>query len=507
MKKNILKISVCLLVLLITYTACNEENLTLQPGVVTADNYFKSEADFRTAIIGAYSTLTDYYSSSNSGSGGQAESVIFYLPGDDLTINNTEAYEIFGSIGPNEGKLSSFYKSSYILVNRANLILERLSAADASVFTTTTPINVKKSVEGEALFLRGFANYMLWNTFGTAPLTLKNVSDLAQINNPSTKGTQLLDQAITDFSAAAALLPNSWDSQNLGRVTANSANGMLGKALVFRATVNKAQVDYQAAIAAFSKISGVSLVANFGDNFDFTKENGAESLFEFQSGGTINGLGTTNVWLSNTDANIGVASSYFASFDPGNFANYMGGGVYTVTTKLVNSFNAGDPRAPQTYKIPTSNIAKYILKSKMEGQNYLNNTVILRLADVKLLWAEALLASGNPGAALQQINDVRTRARNMATGGMIPVNFDASVTDRNTIFGWIMDERLRELAAEGQRWYDLRRWALGGSISLNNAYFSSSNATNMKWDNKYLFFPIPQSELNLNPNIIQNPGY
>jgi hypothetical protein len=71
---------------------------------------------------------------------------------------------------------------------------------------------------------------------------------------------------------------------------------------------------------------------------------------------------------------------------------------------------------------------------------------------------------------------------------------------------WIMDERLRELAAEGHRWYDLRRWALAGMLTLNNAAFSSVSP-NLSFDAHYLNFPIPSSETSKNPNITQNTGY
>ena len=67
------------------------------------------------------------------------------------------------------------------------------------------------------------------------------------------------------------------------------------------------------------------------------------------------------------------------------------------------------------------------------------------------------------------INDVRSRARNMVSGGTIPANLNTGETNKATIMQWIMDERLRELGAEGGRWWDLRRWAIGGIITLNNA--------------------------------------
>jgi hypothetical protein len=71
---------------------------------------------------------------------------------------------------------------------------------------------------------------------------------------------------------------------------------------------------------------------------------------------------------------------------------------------------------------------------------------------------------------------------------------------------WIMNERFLELSGEGQRWFDLRRWQMQGIITLDNSFFSSN--TNMSFQlPKHLYFPIPNSELDVNPNVKQNTGY
>jgi hypothetical protein len=124
---------------------------------------------------------------------------------------------------------------------------------------------------------------------------------------------------------------------------------------------------------------------------------------------------------------------------------------------------------------------------------------------VLLLKAEALNESGGSTAdAIAQINLVRARARG---AGSIPADFSTAQADRDIIRQWIMDERLRELSGEGQRWFDLRRWALGNKITLNNDFFSSDIPTAMGFEQKNLNFPIPTNETNANPNITQNEGY
>jgi hypothetical protein len=93
-------------------------------------------------------------------------------------------------------------------------------------------------------------------------------------------------------------------------------------------------------------------------------------------------------------------------------------------------------------------------------------------------------------------------------GGTEPADRSTAETDKNVIMKWIMDERLLELAGEGQRWFDLRRWHLGGLITLDNSFFSSNVSGNMNFQlPKHLNFPIPNSEIDVNPNVAQNPGY
>jgi starch-binding outer membrane protein, SusD/RagB family len=490
----------------IFYFSCDKSKLNVPPPTQTEISYFNSEIAFRTAIMGVYAVLTDYYSSSNSAGGfGSAELESFFLPGDDLTSQTEEVYEVFGNrLNSTESKIQQLWGSSYILCNRANKVLGKIETVEDGIYVTP---NLKDYNKGEMLFLRGFAHYMLWNVFGTAPLDTADFS-LENLNPPNTTGTQLLDQAISDFSQAASLLPPSWGDEDLGRVTKNAAYGMLGKALVFRATVNKNNEDYQSAIEAFNKITGASLTENFEDNFDVNTENNIESLFEFQAGPPIAGPGSTNSWLANDIVNIGVCSSYWQCFYNGA-GTYMGGNLYVATNKFKNAFNTADPRLPLTINTDNNNILKYVLNGDaMEGQvNSLNNVRILRYADVLLLKAEAILQSGgSTSEAIELINDVRARARNMVAGGTEPANFSTAETNKNTIFQWIMDERLRELGAEGGRWFDVRRWALGNLITLNSQFFNS-NWPSITWDDHFLNFPVPSTEIDKNPNIQQNTGY
>jgi hypothetical protein len=372
------------------------------------------------------------------------------------------------------------------------------------VYQTT---NLDKHHKGEALFLRGYAYYNLWNFFGTSPLVTGRITSAEQFTPAGTTGTQLLDQAIKDFTEAATLLPASWDAANRGRVTMNSANGMLGKSLIFRASATKTAADYTAALTALNKITGAQLVPKFDDNFAFDTENNQESLFEFQAG---QAFGFDNVWLDNDFDNAVGALSIYWSFYCNCGSGTQGRSRYFVTPKVVSAFgDTLDPRVAGTFRPADRTVLKYAKRDKLSQSNVasINNYRILRYADVLLLKAEALLQSGgSTSQAIGFINEVRTRARALGAGTS-PANFSTTETNKTTIMQWIMDERLRELAGEGQRWFDLRRWHMQGVITLNNAFFDSNLTTVSFQAPKHLNFPIPSGEMDVNPNIVQNTGY
>jgi len=486
---------------------CSKKQLDLLPRSPTEATYFSTEGEFTRAVIGSYAKLTDFYgfvTTSYSAGPGSTLMPIYLLPGDDITTNNgNEEFEIFGSLQPSSGRVTDLYRTCYQLISRANVVLEKTATVAPGVYTTA---GLKDIHTGEALFLRGFAYYYLWNYFGTAPLSNLRVTANSQFTPPSSTGTQLLEQAIKDFTDAAAKLPASWGNAYKGRATKNAAYGFLGKSLVFKASVTNNVADYTSAIAAFNSIAGLSLTPKFDDNFAWNTENNEESLFEFQAS---NASGGNNIWLpndfDNPIGNLSIAWNYYTDQE------LYGNSRFFATQKLADAFDNADPRKALTLNLTNRNVNKYALRNQ-NSQGWqpasINNYRLLRLADIKLLKAEALLGSGGSiSEAIQLINEVRTRARNMVVGGTIPANRSLTETTKSVVFGWINDERLVELAGEGQRWPDLRRWQLGGAIALNNAYFGS-NVSQLSFQlPKHLNFPIPNAEIDVNPNVTQNAGY
>jgi hypothetical protein len=534
MKKVNSKYLIALLVALASplfFSSC-EDMLDVAPSRELESTFFDSENKIQRSVGSIYAKMADIYGPQAGASGCPA--TISILAGDDITFDGTgSSYETWSGLNPSDGRNSSVWIRLYQMAARANFVLEKIEDPEVAKYYTTQ--GLKENNKGEALFLRSWTFYKLWDWYRKAPILDSRVSFDDNTTLPPSEGFQMLDRAIADLETAATLLPAKWDDKNMGRVTKNSAYGLLVKCYVLRACYNsKNAADYGKAITAFGKISGASLVASFGDNFDYRTENNSESLFEYQA--TQQPGGQDNAWLDNDFGGVGQMGAYYHMWD-GHWGNYTTG-IYGPSEKLTKAFEVGDPRFEETCTKNADNLGwklwwisptwdkfygyqmvKYTKGARGDKYDQMwqfsssNNPRLLRLADVKLAVAEAYLQTGNPSAALTQVNDIRSRARKSATPeALVPAALTVvTIND-------IIKERFLELAGEdGHRWTDLRRWHAAGFINLTSwkaadfGFPSKYDAALFKFEApKNLLYPIPVSELDSNPNMAasgNNPGY
>jgi len=493
-------IATLILAIFLAAISCDDrEFLGVDLQDIDSGDFFSNETAFDRGVLGIYQKLVFFYNYR----GANWLHDIRILPDDDATTAGNNAFEIFGNLNAANGDMDDYYRFAYQLIARSNTLLEKQDELGDEIYTDN---DLRNTHRGEALFLRGYMNFMLWNIYGTAPLVLDRITTSDGFFPPSSTGNELLNQAITDLNEAKDLLPDSWPPEMIGRADRHAANGMLGKALLYRATVTGNNEDYAAAIQAFERIQDHSLLPIYGDNFDEQLENGVESIFEIQLG---QNLQNDNVWLSNDDFDVvGEISGYWGFFD-NNFGQF-GTPIYTATEPLMAIFDDGDPRISSTFDPGTSEIKKYVERPRSTGNpNYYNNARVIRYADILLMKAEALVQSGGDlSEAISLLNQVRARARNSGeTVSEVPADLNTGETDRNTVMQWVMDERRRELAFEEIRWFDLRRWHLGGMINIGDIDFGSvRNDFNFNPD-VHIYFPLPASQVVDNPNLVQNPGY
>lgn len=511
---------------LFAHTACNDDTVKLVPIGYTEAGFFSSEQEFDWAARGIYMKIGIYFAF--QGDPNNVISTIWMLPDDDLTtLNGVFTEENFAGLNGSNGRIARFYNASYQALQRANTMLEKLE--ERSDVYTVNP-DLKDWHKGEALFLRSYVHFMLWNVFGTAPVVterLTSVGEAYELTN--SQGTELLDQAINDLTEAIELLPDSWpatllNQPTLGRVTKNSARGLQAKALVFRATVTGATTDYTTAIQSINNIGGRALMPKYGENFDAAFENNQESLFEYQANRSI---GNANAFLPPDDfAAIGEISHYVGYFN--QMPSWVGNRFHTATEALYNSYDVGDPRVDEIF-VPTPdfegaspNIVKYIQRGAWLPSNTppagnglnSNNPRILRYAEMLLLKAEAIaMTNGDLDEAIALVNEIRTRARNSTSDGT-PATEPADRplgADKATVLEWIFEERRLEFPFEhGIRWFDLRRRHLAADnairIDLTTHDFNSVQTSTLFEDYNFNF-PLPDGEVQQLPKVDQNLGY
>jgi len=326
-------------------------------------------------------------------------------------------------------------------------------------------------------------------------------------------------QVITDLQAAIPDLPASYSASQLGRATKGAAQALLAKMYM-------QQRKYQEASALFTTIIGsgkYSLVPNYLDNFTESNENNSESLFEVQYTGSVLDVGQGQ---DNASASEGYDRPNFFGPPVYSFADvqprqWLTAAYTDSTTALVPGTNkhAIDPRRDVSI-ISALNPDRFYGKTFAElGYNpsqqywrkYLNdrtrttpenftsgiNFRVIRYADVLLLQAEALNELGQTAAAIPLVKQVRDRV-----GLATPTTFD-----QNSLRLYMRDERGRELAGEGQRWFDINRWGLlDNQAGLNYLIAKDPDFTNFVLGKSKLL-PLPQTDIDLDPTIKQNPGY
>src|SRR5690554_5856085 len=172
--KNYIKLSIFTLVLLVGFSSCNEDTIELLPIGNTEGTYYQNEAQMEEAIFGVYQKLSFLYAFR----GGQNNhaAVIWYLPSDDVTTQANYPHENFSGLSGSNSQLNLYYSWAYQLIARANTLLDKIE--ENGDFAYSVNPELADFHRGEALFLRAYMYFHLWNVYGTAPLITERITVL-----------------------------------------------------------------------------------------------------------------------------------------------------------------------------------------------------------------------------------------------------------------------------------------------------------------------------------------
>ncbi|WP_297094815.1 RagB/SusD family nutrient uptake outer membrane protein [uncultured Draconibacterium sp.] len=486
-------------------TSCSDDFLTNLPEtVVSAEDFYKTESDYAQAIIGVYQPVRSLY---NTGLAGYGAWTMGEMRSDNTTFSynvsnrgyaDREYVDLFID-DSNGGSTSNKYNNNYYIIGRANQILSQIDDADISEAS-------KNNYKGQALFLRAFAHFDLVQYFGDVPLMTEPATSYEETLKNRTPRAEVLEQIVADAAEAAELLPGR-DAQAPGYVANGAAYTLLGNAYLV-------MEDWANAEAALRNVTGYSLLSDYAAIFDPNNKNNAEMIFEVQYTDDPT-AGAASNWAYNflpILTNPGV----IPGFPSGSTNNYAGWN--TPTPDLIAQYEEGDLRLDASIGFYTGEgyvdrpyVKKYVHGAQI-APNTNNDWPVYRYSEVLLMLAEALNEQGETSDALTYLNMVHAHPRTGLS--------ELALSSQSELREAIMKERQIELAFENKRWLDLVRWgtavevmnAQGAKIKANpQAYYYPegvspiNEAYNVTSDR--LLFPIPERELRLNPDMVQNPGY
>lgn len=483
--------------------------------VLTPENFYHSALDAVTAVNAVYSQVSGVYFWLFYETDWTSDDALAANVGDDG--HQLASY----SFNDNLWSINTAWGDMYKAINRANIVLDRVPPIAMDTVQ-------RNQVLGQARFLRALMYFNLVRMFGDVPVIEHELKTVEEAQVPRTPADSVYKLIINDLQFAANTLPRTWSGNDIGRATSVAAKSLLAKVYLTRGDRDNSQADYQQAANLAADVmttGGRSLNANFMTNFQVSEEfTNPESIFEVSygspkeipGGGSVvslfllpNGFPGGDAY-GTTEASPQLVQLYAPStFDNtgkrltgdqrGERATYMTSPYWNPQLQDTVRWG-GNPAgaAFAKYYDPTdpTNL------SARSWQSMPNNWIVLRYADVLLMYAEALNdgATGSAGTAEDALNQVRARAGIPAVAGLSP----AALRDS------IRLERRRELAFEGQRWFDLSRWGiLDSAITAKTTFLMTYRPGEVQSPHGVPsnLFPIPAEQLNLNDKLTQNPGW
>jgi starch-binding outer membrane protein, SusD/RagB family len=487
------KLIFSLAIILVLQTSCSNWLEEVPIGVITEANFYNSNQDLFEAGGALHAGFTNVMRNNYHRLGDLLADQITTGPAADGTQISLDLYTFdrFES-----GLIRLYWQDNYKIISNANILIQKAPSA-----ATASAASIKRAL-GEAHFFRAYAYYTLTRLYKDVPIVNTVPADLL---SPRAPQAEVYKQIIADLKLAAGetnpniALPSSLaGAGENGRVLIGAALGTLAEVYLTIKDWKNAAIYAQKVI----DLNRYALWPNYGDNYFFPNKYRANSA----------PLGES-ILAGQHHQDVGIQNRITRDCTPANVLLGLGmprtGLDYFVTpTSVYNTFNPADARRdyifPPTYPNaagvqtpwPATPGRVYTYKYRWEGQpsgpptfGLSHNNDVLRYADILLIKAEALNEDVGPSAqAYDAINQVRARAKLPPLSGLSQATFRDAVAD----------ERKFEFFLEGHRFYDLKR---------TGKWFSTMSPLIPSLTPDKEFFPIPQTELDLNKNLTQNPGW
>jgi len=497
MNNYIIKIISILFASVLLLFGCDESFLERHPtDRPVSEAFWNNEQDANMALMGVYSRLYQEPFGTRFRLEVLTDNARSF-PTNEQEYNDITAGIIYTTMGE---PISSWYANMYRGITSCNFFLENVDRIE------DLDVNLKNQYIAEVKFLRAWFYFQLQQTYGGV-IIYENIPNIEESKIKQSSSEQVIDFILEDIDAAIPHLPNSKYS---GRIVKNSAHAFKAKVLLHTEKWEESANEARTVIT-----SGLSsLHSNYRNLFltEAQSSNPDEILFS-----TVYALperwhrgGNDHLVYHTTKPRVELANAYL-SID----------GLPTNESPLFNPeepYSNRDPRLLQTINptgvrvvngisiVYTSDTRIHWNKFVEDEMSYYDRNVEvddydiihIRYADVLLMYAEAQNeASGPDQSVYNAINEVRERA------GMPSVSEGLTKDEMRDI---IRLERRIELAGEGHRWFDIKRWGIANEV-LSNVNEPGRGTGTLKMEPHQYIWPFPQSEIDQNPNLDQNPGY
>ena len=447
-------------------TSCGDSFFDLEPASsVTIDKVYKTASDYNVAVIGCYAKLQSQVNFYTECCEYRSDNLSLGAP----TAGTQDRYDIdHFTEKPSNGILSSYWANFNNNVYRCNLLLDQIDGANFAE-------NLKKQYKGEAMFIRALNYFNMYRIWGGVPATKHVVSAAEALKVARYSDEQMFDLIAGDLKEIVDnnYLPETYSSADMGRATSGAAKALLGKVYLTFHKWTEAKDILSLLIGKYQLVSPIAQV------FNVDNKNNNEIIFAVHFNKEIEGEGHS-YWYNLTNAS-----------DDTN-----------QTSSLLNTFPTGDARKDLITYVQVEKTVRLMNKfydtKSPTFKTVGNDQILLRYADVLLMYAEALneiqYDASEGSLALKYLNAVRQRAGiSNLTAKQLP--------SQEKFRKGILVERQREFPYEGQRWFDLVRMGFAKSVMAENG---------VEIKDYQLLFPIPQQEIEKvgNKSILwQNPGY
>jgi len=459
------------LLLLTAACGCNKAlDVPLPGGMLNTSIVFADDVSAQSAMRGVYASMTNFLAP-GPWSGGLSGPLA--LCADELTLPtySTEQQQFLdNNLAATNGQVASpLWSSLYNYVYQCNKINEGVQQSPGVTEAG------RDLLTAEASFVRGLCYFYLVNLYDSVPLVL-TTDYRANALLPRSGSDKVYEQIIKDLQFAQDKMGESFINTGVRfRPTMWSATALLARVYQFR---NNWKAAEDAATAVIGKTAYYRL-------------------------DSLNGVFTTvspeAIW------DIANAGSNIYTIDGPKISGNASNNAYRMTPYLLGLFQAGDQRTTKWTRVAGGVTAplKYKTTSNTQVGAKSESTMVLRLAELYLIRAEARAQQNNLAGAIQDVDSVRIRAgaKGNATQAFQTVLFSNPSIGQSDLLNLIYDERLREFFSEfGLRWLDAKRLQ-----PKNIALFFGSRKPNITATDA--FFPVPDYDLRNNPNLTQNQGY